>query len=88
MTVFLMLLQSGEEYCEIGVRGHCIIVDIADDGNEGLGLCYQICIRALLRGTNLFLVLSDLQFSKQGCFFYSVLPALLSLSAHKRVLVE
>lgn len=29
-----------------------MVVDMADDGREGLGSCYQICIRTLLMGTN------------------------------------
>jgi hypothetical protein len=39
----LIVLQSGEEFREIGV----LVVDMADDGMEGLGSCYQICTRTL-----------------------------------------
>lgn len=83
-----MFLQSGEEYCEIGVTGHGIMVDMADDGSEGSGLCYQMCTSALSRGTYSVLEVNDLHFSKQGCIFFdSFLQALLSLCAYRRVLV-
>jgi hypothetical protein len=65
------------------------MVDMADDGSEGSGLCYQICTRALSRGTNSILELNELHFSKQGCFVFLIASCKLCFPyvRNRRVLV-
>jgi hypothetical protein len=65
------------------------MVDMARDGSEGSGLCYQICTRALSRGTNSILELNELHFSKQGCFVFLIASCKLCFPyvRNRRVLV-